>query len=151
MENRPITVQMPRTILFWGIAMLCAAMAAAPAWGLDVDPGKYEVTVNMEMEGMPAAMPAQTMVQCITAQDPVPRASADDQSCQITDMDTRGNTATYTYTIVCHQQGAKTESTGEVTFSGDTFEGTSTTKMGPAAGGMTVIVKTKGKRIGSCP
>ena len=80
---------------------------------------------------------------------PVPRASADAQSCQITDMDTRGNTATYT--IVCHQQGAKTESTGEVTFSGDTFEGTSTTKMGPAAGGMTVIVKTKGKRIGSCP
>lgn len=149
MENRPKKVQIPRTILFWGAAMLCAAMAAASAWGLDMNPGKYEVTVNMEMKGMPAAMPAQTMVQCITAQDPVPRASADAQSCQITDMDTRGNTVTYT--IVCHQQGAKTESTGEVTFSGDAFEGTSTTKMGPAAGGMTVTVKTKGKRIGSCP
>ena len=44
----------------------------------------------------------------------------------------------------------KTESTGEVTFSGDSFTGKSEMKMPPSAGGMTMTTVTSGKRIGDC-
>ena len=149
MKKRRVFRPAPVFFLCFWVAMLSAAVAAVPARALDMNPGKYEITVTMEMKGMPAGMPAQTMVQCLTEQDPVPNASADAQGCKVKDMNSRGNTVTYT--MECDQQGMKNESAGEVTFSGDTFEGKTTTKMGPSAGGMTVTVKTKGRRIGSCP
>jgi hypothetical protein len=63
-------------------------------------------------------------------------------------MKTKGNTVTYT--MECDQQGMKTKSTGEMTYNGDAFEGTTQTVMGPAAGGMTITTVVKGKRIGKC-
>ena len=63
-------------------------------------------------------------------------------------MKTRGNKIDYT--MVCDQQGMKTETKGEVAYKGNSFEGKSETKMGPEAGGMTVISTVKGKRIGNC-
>ena len=129
-------------------SILCLLLTIMPSWGLDMNPGKYEITAKMEMKGTPGGMPAQTMTQCITKQDPAPFGSANAQGCKITDMKTKGNTVTYT--MECEQQGMKTKTTGEITYKGDTFEGTSKTEMGPAAGGMTVKTKITGKRIGKC-
>jgi len=129
-------------------SILCLLLTAIQSWGLDLNPGKYEITAKVEMKGVPGGMPAQTMTQCITEQDPVPVGSANAQGCKITDMKTKGNTVTYT--MECEQQGMKTKTTGQMTYKGDTFEGTSKTEMGPAAGGMTVTTKISGKRIGKC-
>ncbi len=130
------------------IILLGIITIAIPAWALDLKPGKYEITAKVEMAGMPGGMPAQTMTQCLTEQDPVPASSADAQGCKVTDMKTEGNTVTYTMT--CEQQGTTFKSSGEITFKGDTFEGTSQAHMGPAAGNMTITTKTSGKRIGKC-
>lgn len=128
--------------------MLCMLIAVPSAWGLDLMPGKYEITSKVEMPGMPGAMPPQTVVQCLDQQDPVPNAAAGSQGCEITDMKTKGNTVTYT--MECGQQGAKMKSTGRITFNGDTFEGSTQTVMGPEAGGMTITTVIMGKRIGAC-
>lgn len=130
------------------ISILGIFIIALPAWGLDLNPGKYEITAKVEMPGMPGGMPAQTTIQCITSQDPVPNSSADAQGCKISDMKTEGNTVKYT--LVCDQEGVKTESRGEMTYKGETFEGTTQTSMGPSAGGMTITTKINGKRIGKC-
>jgi len=130
------------------LSVLCMLLAALPAWGLDLKPGKYEITAKVEMPGMPGGMPPQTTTQCLNEQSPVPDSSAGAQGCKITDMKTKGNTVTYT--MECDQQGMKTKSTGEMTYNGDAFEGTTQTVMGPAAGGMTVTTVVKGKRIGKC-
>ena len=129
------------------LSILCMLMAALPAWGLDLNPGKYEITVKVEMPGTPG-MPPQTMTQCLDQQDPVPNSSAGAQGCKITDMKTQGNTVTYT--MECSQQGMKIKTIGKMTYKGDSFEGTSQTNMGQAAGGMTVKSVIKGKRIGKC-
>ena len=131
-------------------SVLCLLLTTTPSWGLDLNPGKYEITTKVEMKGMPGGMAPQThtMIQCITEQDPVPVGSANSQDCEITDMETKGNTVTYT--VECEQQGMKTTTTGEMTYTGDTFEGTSKTEMGQAAGGMTVKTKISGRRIGEC-
>ena len=134
-----------RMIVF---SLLFVMLAAFPAWGLDLNPGKYEITAKVEMPGMPVNMPPQTMTQCLTEQDPVPNSSADAQGCKVTDMSTKGNTVTYT--MVCEQQGMKSQTTGQITFNGDAFEGTSQTTMGAGAGGMTITTTIKGKRIGNC-
>ncbi len=133
------------------VSMLCVMIIALPAWALDLNPGNYEITAQVEMpgmSGMPGAMPSQTMTQCLTEQNPVPAASADAQSCTVTDMKTEGNTLTYTMT--CEQQGMTMKSSGKMTYKGDTFEGTNQTRMGPSAGNMTITTTITGKRIGKC-
>ena len=108
-------------------------LISLPAFGLDLKPGKYEITSKVEMGGMPGAMPSQTTTQCLTESTPVPNGSAAAQGCKITDMKTKGNRVTYT--MECDQQGMKVKSTGEIIYKGESFEGTSTMKMGPSAGG----------------
>jgi hypothetical protein len=130
------------------VFLLCLKIFTLPAWALDFNPGRYEITVKVEMPGMPSAMPPQTMIQCLTEQSPVPNTSANANGCNIKEMETRGNTISYT--LVCNQQGMKTETKGVVTYKGNSFEGKSETKMGPEAGGMTMISIIKGKRIGNC-
>lgn len=128
--------------------MLAMLITAIPAWCLDLNPGKYEITVNVDMPGMPQGMPPQTMTQCLDKQNPVPNANPDSQGCTVTDMKTKGNSITYTMT--CNQQGMTIKSTGRMTYNGDTFEGDSQTNMGSQAGGMTITTVIKGKRIGTC-
>jgi hypothetical protein len=93
-------------------------------------------------------MPAQTTTQCLTEQDPVPSTSMGASGCTIKDMETRGNRLTYT--MECEQQGMKTETVGEMTYKGDSFEGATRTTMGPESGGMVVSSEIRGKRIGDC-
>lgn len=130
------------------ISILCLAIVASPVWGLDFKPGKYEITVEVKMQGMPGGIPPQTMTQCLTEADPVPAGSADAQACKIKNMKTKGNTITYE--MACKQQEMEVKSIGEMTYKGETFEGSSKMTMGPSAGGMTVTTMVKGKRIGKC-
>jgi hypothetical protein len=130
------------------LIILAIVTIALPAWALDLKPGKYEITAKVEMPGMPAGMPAQTTTQCLTSQDPVPASTADAQGCKVTDMKTEGNTLTYAMT--CEQQGMTMKISGKMTYKGDSFEGTTLTRMGPGAGNMTITTKITGKRIGKC-
>ena len=123
-------------------------IVALPAWGIDLKPGKYQITSKVNMPGMPGGMPPQTITQCMTEQDPVPHTSAGANGCKITNMTTEGDTVKYT--LVCEQQGMQSESNGEMTYKGETFYGTTQTKMGPSGGGMTITTKINAKRIGKC-
>lgn len=139
-KNSPIAA-------FW-----CMLIVAMPVWGLDLNPGKYEITVSVEMQGIPAgmpgSMPARTMTKCLTEQKPLPNISFGDENCEIEDTQTEGNTVSFK--MVCEQQGMESESSGEMTFKGDSLEGTTQTKLGPSAKGITVISKIAGRRIGEC-
>ena len=130
------------------ILILLSCFTALPAWGLDFQPGEYEVTTKVEMPGMPMPMPPQTNIQCLTEKDPLPDSDAGSQNCKVSDMKTKGNTMTWR--MVCDQDGTKTESTGSMTYKGDRFDGTIKTKMGPEMGNTTVTVVISGKRIGKC-
>ena len=113
-----------------------------------MNPGKYEIIVQVKMAGMPGEMPPQTSTQCITKKDPVPNSSKGAQGCRITDMKTEGNTVTYK--MECDQQGTKIKSYGKITYKGDSFDGMTRTNMGPSAGNMTMTMTMSGKRIGTC-
>jgi hypothetical protein len=131
------------------IGMLVGLLIIAlPAWSMDLTPGKYEITSKVDMPGMPGGMPPTTITQCLTEQDPVPHTSAGANGCNITNMTTEGDTVKYT--LVCEQQGMQNKSSGEMTYKGENFYGTTQTKMGPSGGDMTITTKISGKRIGEC-
>jgi len=136
----------PKNIVL--VLFLILTLTAIPAWGVDLNPGKYEITSRVKMAGMPGEMPPQTITQCLTKQDKVPGASAGAQGCKITEMKTEGNSVIYK--MECQQNGTTVKCDGKITYKGDSFEGTTQTHMGPAAGNMTITTIISGKRIGNC-
>jgi len=132
---------------------LCIVLSCSNAvFALEFNPGKYEITYEVEMPempGMPAgSIPPQTIIQCVTADDPIPKNEEMNQGCQIKNMKKTSNTVSWE--MECNRQGQKMTSKGNMTYNGDRFNGSFTTQMGSQTGNMTITSKMKGKRIGDC-
>lgn len=130
------------------LLILCMTLIAIPSWALDFEPGKYEITAKIDMPGMPVPIPPQTIVQCMTDQDPIPNATPENQDCKIIDL--KQTKTTVSWEMECIQQGQKMTSTGNMTYNGVTFEGTIKAKIGANAGNMIMTTIVTGKRISDC-
>ena len=124
----------------------CATMALA-----QMKEGLWEIKTTMEMPGMPAKIPATTTQTCISKNDLVPKPSAQRgqaQECKVKEQKITGDTITYA--MECTGRGGmSTEIAGEVTYKGDTMEGSSKMKVkGPTP--MEMSTKVSGKYIGPC-
>jgi hypothetical protein len=113
-------------------------------------PGRWEVTMQMQMPQAPVQMPEMKTTQCITPEqlkDPVnavPQTGANaNQDCKVSDYKVTGTTVTWQ--LACTKPQAMT-STGEMIFDGDTYAGTM--KMKTAQGDMSMTLA--GKRLGDC-
>jgi hypothetical protein len=135
------------------IVALVLAGAAAVLAQSPVRPGRWEVTMQMQMAGSPIQMPEMKSTRCVTPEDakdpsrslpsgPEGRGGAK-SDCKMADYKVSGNTAAWK--MVCTQPQAMT-STGEMTFTDDSYNGTM--KMDSPQGAMTM--KLAGKRIGDC-
>ena len=128
-------------------ALAIAAFAQGPRRD-----GKWEVTMQMEMAGMPAGMPPFTSTQCITpeeAKDPdktlpqMGRGRRGNQNCKTTDQKIEGNKVTAT--IKCEGEPAMS-GTSEFVYEADGYTGM--VKMETGRG--TVTQKITAKRVGDC-
>ena len=96
------------------------AFAASPA-----KPGKWEMTMQMEMTGMPMKMPAHTVTYCLTkeeAENPeklAPEQQRKNSDCKRTDLNINGNTVSWK--VECEK--SKMTGEGKITYSGDSFDG----------------------------
>jgi len=134
-----------------GMAILVGAVGAIAQ--SPVRPGRWEVTMQMQMAGSPVQMPEMKSTRCVTpedAKDPArslpsgPEGRGGQKSdCKVSDYKMSGNTATWK--MVCTSPQAMT-STNEMTFNDDSYTGTM--KMDSPQGPMTM--KLAGKRIGDC-
>lgn len=132
-----------------GLTALVFLSFSSNATALDFQPGEYQITSSMQMPGMaPGTIPPQTVSQCMTRQDPIPKDEAASGNCRIKNMKQSGNTVSWE--MECNQQGATMTSEGQVTYAGTSFEGQISMNMGPQAGNMSVITSIAGKRIGDC-
>lgn len=108
-------------------------------------PGKWQITVEMEMPGG-GKMPPVTQEICVTEADladPAKATLTDPKSgCKVSDYKTKGSTATYN--IDCPAQ--KMTGSGTMTFAGDTLTGDVKLKMG----GQEVATKYTGKWLSTC-
>jgi Protein of unknown function (DUF3617) len=139
------------------VAVVAASSAIAHAADRpNITPGNWEITITMEMPGMPT-MPAMTSTHCVKADHVKDGQSFAAQmaqmgqkrngKCSVSDLKFDGAHLLYSYSC---ENGAS--GTTELAFSGTTYEGTSKTNM-PAKDNhdaMTIVQHYKAKRIGDC-
>ncbi|MET0168049.1 MAG: DUF3617 family protein [Vicinamibacterales bacterium] len=110
-------------------------------------PGRWEITAQMEMPGMPMQMPPMKNAQCVTQQqiDSPTRGlpqGPDSKDCKVSDYKVSGNTITWT--MACPSQ--QMTGSGELKFDGDTYAGL----VKIIAQGKEMNMKFNGKRVGDC-
>ncbi|MCU1227562.1 MAG: hypothetical protein JWO97_446 [Acidobacteria bacterium] len=133
-----------RKLALYACAGLMALPLAANAAG-PMKAGKWKVTTQMEMPGMPVKMPPMTIETCVTkeqAENPeksVPDAGKD---CKINDYKVDGNTVTWS--VSCPKQSIT--GTGSITYAGDSYTGSMDMKMGEQS----MTAKYTAKRTGDC-
>jgi hypothetical protein len=134
---------MRTTVLFLFVLAVSAAAAQTKS---PQKPGKWQVTMEMEMPGMPMKLPAVTMEHCVTEQDladPQKAVPADPKSdCTVGDYKVKDNTVNWS--IECPKQ--KMKGSGEITYTNDTFAGTMKMKMDQQE----MSTKYSGKWLGAC-
>lgn len=118
-----------------------------------IRPGRWEVTMQMQMPGSTIQMPEMKSTRCVTPEDSKdpsrslpsgPEGRGGQKSdCKMSDYKVSGNTATWK--MACTGPQPMT-GTSEMTFTDDSY--TSTMKMDSAQGQMTM--KMSGKRVGDC-
>lgn len=134
---------MIKWILSVGCLLVCLAVSQVQAGSsVNMNPGLWEISSQVKMPGMD--MPASTTTQCITKDSLVPQANSGQGQCEITDVRIQGDTVSWS--ISCDGQGGVITGTGESTYYGDTFEGTSRMR----TQGMDITTTMSGKRIGDC-
>ncbi len=131
----------------WKIVLLLASVALA-----DRSPfkeGKWQITVQMEMPGMPMAMPPMTTTQCLTKKDMVPRDPQHSKDCQVVDMKASGGKVSWKMRCTGRRP---VEATGEGTYEGDTFHGQMTMRMSDPRSGRPMEMKQtmSGRWLGAC-
>jgi hypothetical protein len=140
---------------------LCAAIIAGAATAAavaadrpDFQPGKWELTINMKMEGMPFDMPSKpvTTTHCVKPEDIKDTQTIAESNlekkrkCKIADLKQDGDKVTYSFTCEGGANG-----TSEIVYQGTSYEGTTVMNMGSGPKGPMKMTQTfKGKRVGDC-
>jgi hypothetical protein len=108
--------------------------------------GNWEVTMEVEIEGMPA-MPSKTMTQCVSKEDVAdpqrPLLGRASNNCTVSDHKVEGNRVSWS--MKCDPPEAMT-GTGEIVYGDDAYTGS----MKIVREGRTITMKYAGKRLGDC-
>ena len=129
------------------LTVLPIAFASPAVLGQGTDE-LWEITMKMEMAGMPA-MPAQTTKTCKRKGDRNPDLDKtnDRSDCRATDVKTAG--AKTTWKMVCTKPDPMT-GTGEMTHTGDKFDGTVKLSGKMEGQPFNMTQNMSGKKVGSC-
>lgn len=126
-----------------GLGLTAGVQAAS-----DMRPGLWEITMQMEMPGMPMAMPAIKQQMCFTAQDVASGAKAipqdDVNHCKTEGLSMNGNTATWS--MKCDNMTGQ----GTMTYSGDSYSGSSDITMEMDGETQRMKQTFSGMRLGDC-
>lgn len=143
--------QLLQTALTAAAGVVAALALAAP----NMQEGEWENEIQMKMDvpGMPFAMPAMSFKHsdCITQKDMVPHTAQKGEQCEVLDHKMSGNKLTWKQR--CQSKDGVFESTGEITYSGTTYQGVMHGRSVPRdkdAQSMKVEYKLNGKRLGAC-
>jgi hypothetical protein len=113
--------------------------------------GMWEIKGEMKLVGLPFPMPPVPVeyTQCLTKKDMVPQQKGNNQDCKMISNKVTGNTVTWV--MKCTAKNGVTDSTGKITYKGNSFAGTvrNVTKDNEGTK-MESSMKMSGKRIGDC-
>ncbi len=126
------------------VSLVCVNSALA-----EIKYGLWEITSKSEIIGMPAQIPPTTVRQCLTKNDPVPKAKDKSIECVMKDQSISSDTVTYS--MECKGKDSVVLTSGTMTYKGNTFAGASTTSIkSKGQPQMQINNKMSGKFIGPC-
>lgn len=135
---------MKKTIIALSIAASLLIFINYGVSGVNMQEGKWQMTIVTEMAGMPYAMPPMTYTDCLTRDDMNPQKEEKNQDCKQTSSKVEGNT--YSWTMECRSSEGITRSSDRITYRGTAFDGVINT----TTQGIVMKQKISGKRIGAC-
>lgn len=133
------------------LALLCVTIGGVSATPSrpDVHPGLWEISVTMNVPGMPIALPAIKQQHCVTRHDLVPPTTQPGQQCQLLDHSVSANTVTWN--MACKEGETVMHGHGTVTYTADEFKGqVEMTMQGGTGNAMHMTSSLSGRRIGEC-
>lgn len=147
-----MTKKLGGMVLLMAVLMLFAG-ALLPAGSVSakdiMHEGRWETTTQIKMEGIPFDIPPVKVTQCITKNDMVPKQKEGDTNCKMKSQKITGSKVTWSQE--CMDKGTKIESQGEITYSGDKYDGRMTMKTIEKSGqASTSTAVLTGRRIGAC-
>jgi hypothetical protein len=118
-----------------------------------LQPGQWQITVQMEMEGSPVRMQPMTMTKCVTpdqAKSPAelfrPRNPNAKDDCEMKEVKQEGNK--FSWTVDCKGKG---KGSGSVTFEPGKYDGVAVMEVVDRKGVLRKMTSTmSGRRIGEC-
>jgi hypothetical protein len=130
--------------------MLASLSCAMPALAApNMEEGNWEITMKMEMVGMPFAMPPMKHNQCMTKKDMVPDSSQKGQDCTMSDQKITGDTVSWR--MQCKDKDGVTEGEGKITYAGKSYDGAMLMKMTSKKGeAHTMKMAFQGHHTGPC-
>ena len=123
------------------VALLCPSAALAQAGDL------WEVTMKMEMPGMPMAMPAQTHRLCLAKQAGDEQYVPRNPDCKVTESRRTGSAQRYK--MVCTGKDPMTVE-GEITHAKDAYNGRSRMTGKMEGRDMEMMQTFSGRKVGDC-
>ena len=134
--------------------MFTASMSVHAAAGPNMKPGLYEITVKMDMPGMPQAMPETKTQRCVTSkdmEDPRKIGPGDDartkSTCEVANYRMQGNTATWS--MACKGPEQMT-GTGSVTYDANGYKGVNRMSMKQGKETLDMTMNYSGRYLGEC-
>jgi uncharacterized protein YggE len=129
------------------LVLVCAVALAMPAMAKNQKAGKWSMTIETEMEGMPMKMPPMTVSTCVTKEqaesNEPPKGQRENASdCRILDLKMDGDTASWK--MECPKE--KMTGEGTATYKGDSFD----MKQKVTVQDQHVTTHMTGKYIGPC-
>lgn len=135
-------------LVTFGFSFGSADTAIAASKQVNMTPGLWEITTEINMEGMPYAIPPTTHTMCMSKDDLVPEQNTgqNQNDCSVDYEIVDNNTVVWKST--CQSEDGQIISKGKTIYRGATFKGEMTTQI-PHAGTTKQIIT--GKRVGPCP
>lgn len=119
--------------------------------GPNMQEGMWEIKGEMKLEGLPFPMPPVPVnyTQCLTKKDLVPQKKEKNQDCKTISNKMEGNTVTWV--MQCKDKNGVTDSTGKITYNGNSFAGVVHNVTTNAKGAKSQsTLQLSGKRTGDC-
>jgi hypothetical protein len=135
---------MQRVFIATLITTLICSAAFADTKEVNMNPGLWEWTAEMDIPNMPNKLPPTVNRKCLTKEDLVPAMKKPGQECDIKELETSSESVKWAMT--CTSPRGPVASTGQMFYNGDTAHG----EVKVNSQGMYMTSKMKGVRIGDC-
>ena len=115
---------------------------------IDAQHGKWEISSQMQLQGLPIKIPPIKHTQCITEDDLAPKGMHQQKNCSAFDIKVSSNTVSWS--MRCQTQAGDVAGKGRVTYQKTSFSGSFQMEMPGPEGKMNMTSQLKGHYIGPC-